>query len=64
MSGTGWEISAQPAGAASNALRDARRDGWITVSYVPADPYESVKADLTDNGRAVLARYWPEWTPR
>jgi hypothetical protein len=65
LTGAGWSVSAQrAAGAEARVLSDFRTAGWVAVDRVPTDPYESVPVTLTTDGRAVLAHYWPEWSPR
>ena len=63
--GAGWVVCSQPAAATDiRALSAARADGWLSTDREPADPIESVPVTLTAEGRAVLARYWPDWRPR
>lgn len=62
--GQGWVYCAQPAaGADARMLTTARDDGWISSARDPIDPLESVAVSLTEAGRDVLTRYWPEWRP-
>lgn len=62
--GSGWTVSAQPAAAGeSSALRAALDQGWIATERAVVDPMMSTRVHLTDAGRDVLARYWPDWRP-
>jgi len=62
--GTNWLIGSQPAASAdARVLNDARASGWLQLDHEPIDPYESVRVTLTDDGRGVLAHYWPDWSP-
>ncbi|WP_020421146.1 hypothetical protein [Amycolatopsis sp. ATCC 39116] len=63
--GAGWAVCSQPArGSDLSQLRAALELGWIQTGYVPTDPIETVPATLTESGRDILARYWPDWTPQ
>jgi len=62
--GPGWIVSSQPAnGSEGSALRAALAEGWIATERAAIDPLMSVPVHLTDAGRDVLARYWPDWRP-
>ncbi|GLY54897.1 hypothetical protein [Lentzea sp. NBRC 102530] len=66
---TGWRVTGQSSTPTESRYLNAfQNSGWITVPGTAQDlhslrPGESIGATITDEGTAVLARCWPEWSP-